>query len=155
MGCAAHPRPGQAPGGGDVPRRKAVSQRAAAYALSLFSAENQHGLPRQNAPGGHPYYAASPAPIGSCVTVRIFDEELQVLDPRRMEILRRHPRSTRPGSLMMKPEDRIFNPSRETDELLSQAEAIGHTFSLCGEWFNEEGCSGQRRMFGLVNLVRH
>lgn len=56
----------------------------------------------------------------------------------------------------MKPEDRIFNPSRETDRLLSQAEAIGpHTFSLCEKWFNEEGRSGQRRMYGLVNLVRH
>ena len=105
---------------------------------------------------GNSYYAASPAPIGSHVTVRIFDEELQILDPRRMEIIRRHPKSRRPGSLIMKPEDRIFNPSRETDRLLSQAEAIGqHTFSLCEKWFNEEGRSGQRRMYGLVNLVRH
>ncbi len=105
---------------------------------------------------GNSYYAAAPAPIGSHVTVRIFDEEIQILDPRRMEIIRRHPMSTRAGSLIMKPEDRIFNPSRETDRLLSQAEAIGpHTFSLCEKWFNEEGRSGQRRMYGLVNLVRH
>jgi len=105
---------------------------------------------------GNSYYAASPAPIGSHVTVRIFDEEIQILDPRRMEIIRRHPKSRRPGSLIMEPADRIFNPSRETDRLLSQAEAIGpHTFSLCEKWFNEEGRSGQRRMYGLVNLVRH
>ena len=105
---------------------------------------------------GNSYYAASPARIGSNVTVRIFDEEIQILDPRRMEIIRRHPKSRRPGSLLMKPEDRIFNPSRETDRLLSQAEAIGpHTFRLCEKWFNEEGRSGQRRMYGLVNLVRH
>ena len=39
---------------------------------------------------------------------------------------------------------------------LGQAEAIGpHTFSLCEQWFNGEGRSGQRRMYGLVNLVRH
>ena len=105
---------------------------------------------------GKSYYAASPARLGSEVTVRIFDEEIQILDPRRMEVVRRHPKSRRVGSLMMEPGDRIFNPSRETDRLLSQAEAIGpNTFALCEKWFNEEGRNGQRRMYGLVNLVRH
>ena len=105
---------------------------------------------------GKSYYAANPAPLGDQVMVRIFDEEIQILDPRRMEVIRRHPRSKRVGSLMMDPGDRIFNPSRETDRLLAQAEAIGpHTFGLCEKWFNEEGRSGQRRMYGLVNLVRH
>jgi 5S rRNA maturation endonuclease (ribonuclease M5) len=105
---------------------------------------------------GRSYYAANPALIGSEVTVRIFDNEIQILDPRRMEVIRRHPKSKRAGSLMMEPGDRIFNPSRETDRLLSQAEAIGpHTFSLCEKWFTEEGRCGQRRMYGLVNLVRH
>ncbi len=105
---------------------------------------------------GKSYYAASPAPIGSHVTARIFYDEVQILDPSRMEIIRRHPKSRRPGSLRMEPADRIFNPSRETDRLLAQAETIGpHTFSLCEKWFNEEGRSGQRRMYGLVNLVRH
>jgi transposase/5S rRNA maturation endonuclease (ribonuclease M5) len=105
---------------------------------------------------GRSYYAANPAPIGREVTVRIFDNEIQILDPRRMELIRRHPKSKRAGSLMMEPGDRIFNPSRETDRLLAQAEAIGpHTFSLCEKWFNEEGRCGQRRMYGLVNLVRH
>jgi transposase/5S rRNA maturation endonuclease (ribonuclease M5) len=98
---------------------------------------------------GNSYYAASPAPLGSEVAVRIFDEEIEILDLRRMEVIRA-------GSLMMEPGDRIFNPSRETDRLLAQAEAIGpHTFLLCENWFNEEGRSGQRRMYGLVNLVRH
>ena len=105
---------------------------------------------------GRSYYAASPARLGTEVTVRIFDEEIQILDPRRMEVVRRHPKSKRVGSLMMEPGDRIFNPSRETDRLLAQAESIGpHTFGLCEKWFNEEGRSGQRRMYGLVNLVRH
>ena len=105
---------------------------------------------------GNCYYAANPAPIGSQVTVRIFEEEIEILDPRRMEVVRRHTRSARAGSLMMEPRDRIFNPSRETDRLLAQAETIGpHTFGLCEKWFSEEGRSGQRRMYGLVNLVRH
>ncbi len=102
------------------------------------------------------YYAASPAPLYSRVAVRIYDDQIEILDPVRMEVIRRHPKSRWAGSLMMKPEDRIFNPSRETDRLLAQAERIGpHTFRLCEKWFNEEGRSGQRRMYGLVNLVRH
>ena len=105
---------------------------------------------------GNCYYAASPAPLYSEVVVRIYDEEIEILDPRRMEVIRRHPKSKRPGSLIMEPRERIFNPSRETDRLLAQAEIIGpHTFSLCEKWFNEEGRSGQRRMYGLINLVRH
>lgn len=105
---------------------------------------------------GSCYYAAAPAPLSSEVMVRIYDDEIEILDPRRMEIIRRHPKGKRPGSLMMQPGDRIFNPSRETDRLLAQAETIGpHTFSLCEKWFNEEGRSGQRRMYGLINLVRH
>jgi transposase/5S rRNA maturation endonuclease (ribonuclease M5) len=102
------------------------------------------------------YYAAAPAPLHRKVVVRIFDDQIEILDPGRMEVIRRHQRSRRPGSVLMRPEERIFNPSRETDRLLARAEMIGpHTFSLCEMWFNQEGRTGQRRMYGLVNLVRH
>jgi transposase/5S rRNA maturation endonuclease (ribonuclease M5) len=105
---------------------------------------------------GDSYYATNPAPLGSEVTVRIYEDQIEILDSSRMEVIRCHPRSRRPGSLMMKPDDRIFNPSRETDRLLGQAERIGpRTFELCETWFNEEGRPGQRRMYGLINLVRH
>jgi transposase len=105
---------------------------------------------------GQSYYAANPAPIGSEVVVRIYEDQIEILDPTRMEVIRRHPKSRRSGSLMMDPADRIFNPSRETDRLLAQAECIGpHTFELCETWFKEEGRSGQRRLYALVNLVRH
>jgi len=105
---------------------------------------------------GNSYYAANPAAIGSEPIVRIYDDQVEILDPSRMEVIRRHPKSQRPGSLMMDPADRIFNPSRETDRLLAQAECIGpHAFDLCETWFKEEGRSGQRRMYALVNLVRH
>jgi len=101
------------------------------------------------------YYAANPAPLNSKVVVRVYDKEIEILDPKRMEIIRRHPKGRLPGSLMMEPGERIFNPSRQTDQLLARAEAIGpNTFSLCETWFNEEGRSGQRRMYGLINLVR-
>jgi len=102
------------------------------------------------------YYAAAPAPLHSKVVVRIYEDQVEILDPVRMELIRRHGKSIRPGSLLMRPEERIFNPSRETDRLLARAERIGpHTFSLCEMWFNQEGRTGQRRMYGLVNLVRH
>jgi transposase/5S rRNA maturation endonuclease (ribonuclease M5) len=105
---------------------------------------------------GNSYYAANPAPLYSKVPIRIYDHQIEILDPLQMEVIRRHPVSRRPGSLMMNPADRIFNPSRETDRLLAQAECIGpHTFDLCETWFKEEGRSGQRRMYALVNLVRH
>jgi len=105
---------------------------------------------------GNSYYAANPAPLYSEVPIRIYDDQMEILDPLRMEVIRRHPLSRRPGSVMMDPADRIFNPSRETDRLLAQAECIGpHTFDLCETWFKEEGRSGQRRMYALVNLVRH
>jgi len=102
------------------------------------------------------YYGASPAPLYSQVVVRIYDDQIEILDPVRMEVIRRHGKSSRPGSVLMRPEERIFNPSRQTDRLLARAEMIGpHTFSLCEMWFNQEGRTGQRRMYGLVNLVRH
>jgi transposase/5S rRNA maturation endonuclease (ribonuclease M5) len=102
------------------------------------------------------YYAASPAPLHSKVVVRIYADQIEILDPVRMEVIRRHGRSSQPGSVLMRPEERIFNPSRETDRLLARAEMIGpHSFSLCEMWFNQEGRTGQRRMYGLVNLVRH
>jgi transposase len=105
---------------------------------------------------GNSYYAANPAPLYSKVAIRIYDDQIEILDPTRMKVIRRHPISRHPGSAMMNPADRIFNPSRETDRLLAQAECIGpHTFDLCEAWFKEEGRSGQRRMYAMVNLVRH
>jgi transposase/5S rRNA maturation endonuclease (ribonuclease M5) len=102
------------------------------------------------------YYGAAPAPLYSKVLVRIYDDQIEILDKVRMEVIRRHVKSHRTGSVLMRPEERIFNPSRETDRLLARAERIGpHTFSLCEMWFAQEGRTGQRRMYGLVNLVRH
>lgn len=102
------------------------------------------------------YYAANPVPLYTEVPVRIYDDQIEILDPVSTEVIRRHGKSRWKGSLIMKPEDRIFNPSRETDRLLAQAERIGpYAFHLCEKWFDEQGRSGQRRMYGLVNLVRH
>lgn len=101
------------------------------------------------------FYSAMPAAVGSKVTVRIYDQEIALIDPQRQEVLRRHGKSDRPGAVRMDAGDRIFNPSRQTAYLLAKAGQIG-PFSrrLCERWFEEEGRAGQRRMYGVVNLAR-
>ena len=105
---------------------------------------------------GKSYYSALPAPLYKKVIVRIYDTEIEIIDPVTMEIIRRHVKSNWPGSVQMAPEDRIFNPSRQTNYLFAKAESIGlSTKKLCELLFEEEGRPGQRRMQGIVNLVRH
>ncbi len=51
--------------------------------------------------------------------------------------------------------ERVFNPSRETRYILSQARAIGPQASrLCEMLFAIEGRVGQRKLWGIVNLAR-
>jgi len=105
---------------------------------------------------GKSYYSALPAPLYTKVIVRIYDSEIEIIDPVTMELLRRHVKSGKPGSVYMAPEDRIFNPSRQTTYLFAKAECIGPaTLKLCKVLFEEEGRTGQRRIQGIVNLVRH
>jgi len=101
------------------------------------------------------YYSALPAPLYSQVIVRIYDGEIEIIDPKTLEIIRRHPKSSRAGSVHMEEKDRVFNPSRQTTYLLAKAEHIGpETKKLCESLFRQEGRSGQRRMYGIVNLAR-
>jgi hypothetical protein len=104
---------------------------------------------------GQCYYAALPAPLFSEVWVRIYDSEIEILDPRTMQILRRHRRLEQRGAMAIESTDRIFNPSRETERLLKQAEAIGeHTARLCQALFRENGRIAQKRIQGLISLAR-
>ena len=105
---------------------------------------------------GKSYYSALPAPLHTKVIIRIYDTEIEVIDPVTMEVIRRHVKSNRPGFAQMEPGDRIFNPSRQTNYLFAKAESIGpSTKKLCKLLFEEEGRPGQRRMQGIVNLARH
>jgi hypothetical protein len=84
----------------------------------------------------HSSYAARPAPIGS--------------------LLRTHPRSQRPGSVILPNDERVFNPSRETLHILNQAKDIGpQTHRLCQMLFGIEGRVGQRKLWGIVGLGRN
>lgn len=101
------------------------------------------------------YYFAAPRLIGLRVPVRIFETEIEILDPVTFALVRRHVRRSRPGSLSIEEGDRIYNPSRQTERLLKQARAIGPaTHSLCEALFREEGRTGQRRIQGLIGLTR-
>jgi transposase len=105
---------------------------------------------------GQSYYSALPAPLYKQVIVRIYEFEIEIIDPVTMQVIRRHIKSSRPGSVRMEPGDRIFNPSRQTNYLFAKAEKIGPaTKKLCRRLFQEEGRSGQRRIQGIVNLLRN
>jgi transposase len=100
-------------------------------------------------------YAARPAPIGSTVLVRLYETVIEIRDHKTQALLRTHPRALCPGSLLLPASERLFNPSRQTAFLLSQAEAIGaNTHALCQRLFDTEGRVGQRSMWGILALAK-
>jgi len=104
----------------------------------------------------HSSYAARPAPIGSRVLVRLFVRRLEIRDLKTQALLRTHDRADKPGTVVLPMAERVFNPSRETQRILSQAKAIGvAAHKLCETLFEREGRVGQRKMWGIVGLVRH
>jgi transposase len=101
------------------------------------------------------YYPALPAPLYSEVTVRIYEREVEILDAHG-RLLRRHEKKTARGRYELPPEDRLFNPSRETARLLGKAMKIGpHSAQLAHEIFAHLGRPGQKAIYGLTNLPRH
>jgi transposase len=100
------------------------------------------------------WYAARPARIGSVVRVRIFERELEIRDMTTMELLRRHPLAYKKGEVLLPDAERIFNPSRQTRQILRQAEDIGpNAQALCQQLFDKRGREGQKSMWGIVALV--
>jgi hypothetical protein len=103
----------------------------------------------------HSSYAARPAAIGSRVLVRLFARRLEIRDIKTQTLLRTHDRAEKPGTVVLPMNERVFNPSRETQRILSQTKAIGvDTHKLCKTLFEREGRVGQRKMWGIVGLVR-
>jgi transposase len=100
------------------------------------------------------YYPAAPARLYSEVVVRVYAQEIEIVGSNGI-VLRRHPRSERPGYSALKPEDRIFNPSRETGRLLSRVAKIGPNAARLGAvLFKTLGRPGQKALYGLANLPR-
>ena len=100
------------------------------------------------------YYAALPAAPHSIVTIRLYANDIEILD-RGGAVVRRHEKSLRKGSFQLEASDRLFNPSRETARLLSKAEQIGpRTAQMAHEMFQRLGRPGQRALYGLTALTR-
>ena len=91
----------------------------------------------------HSSYAARPAAIGTLVLVRLFEHRLEIRDLKTQALVRTHERAARPGTVVLPMEERVFNPSRETQRILKQAKAIGPaTHELCQTLFEREGRVG-------------
>jgi transposase len=100
------------------------------------------------------WYAARPARIGSEVIVRIFERDLEIRDLDTMALLRRHPLAYKKGEVLLPDAERIFNPSRQTRQILRQAENIGpNAYALCQRLFDKRGREAQKSMWGIVALV--
>ena len=103
----------------------------------------------------HSSYAARPAAIGSKVLVRIYEHRIEIRDLTSGALLRTHAKAERPGTVILPMEERVFNPSRETRLILRQAGEIGeHASRLCQLLFAIEGRVGQRKLWGIVGLMR-
>ena len=101
------------------------------------------------------YYAALPASAGDIFTVRLYEHDVEIMDAAG-QMLRRHPRSTKPGHFEMQDSDRIFNPSRETVRLLGRVAKLGpKSLELGRDIFLRLGRPGQKALYGMSNLPRH
>lgn len=99
------------------------------------------------------WYAARPAPIGSLVLVRLYEHEIEIRDLKSLALIRRHGRAARPGEVKLPDAERVFNPSRQTRQILARAEAIGaQTHELCRQLFERRGREAQKSMWGIVGL---
>lgn len=100
------------------------------------------------------WYAARPAPIGSVVLVRLYAHEIEIRDLKTLALIRRHSRATHKGEVNLPDAERVFNPSRQTRQILARAETIGvKTQELCRQLFDRRGREGQKSMWGIVGLA--
>ena len=99
------------------------------------------------------WYAARPAAIGSMVLVRLYAHEIEIRDSKTLALIRRHSRATRRGEVKLPDAERVFNPSRQTLQILARAQSIGaRTQELCRQLFDRRGREGQKSMWGIVGL---
>ena len=101
------------------------------------------------------WYAARPARIGSEVLVRLYETELEIRDLQTLALIRRHTRASHKGEVKLPDAERLFNPSRQTHQILARAERIGpKTHELCRGLFEKRGREAQKSMWGIVGLNR-
>ena len=79
--------------------------------------------------------------------------ELEIRDLRTLELIRRHTLATRKGEVKLPDAERVFNPSRQTQQILARAERLGpKTDELCRALFAKRGREAQKSMWGIVGL---
>jgi len=102
---------------------------------------------------GNAWYAARPAPIGSVVLIRRYERELEIRDVCTLELIRRHTLAARKGEVKLPDAERVFNPSRQTQQILARAAKLGpKTDELCRALFAKRGREAQKSMWGIVGL---
>lgn len=100
------------------------------------------------------WYAARPTGIGHQVLVRCFDHEIEIRDIQSLTLIRRHTRIAK-GAVELPEAERVFNPSRQTRQLLARAKDIGpQTEAVCQRLFDHQGREAHRRLWGIVGLVK-
>ena len=100
------------------------------------------------------WYAARPAAIGTEVLVRTYTHEIEIRDKASLALIRRHNRIPK-GKIELPDEERVFNPSRQTRQVLAKAHAIGpKAGALCQRLFDRQGREAHRRMWGIVSLAK-
>jgi transposase len=100
------------------------------------------------------WYAARPARIGSRVLIRLYEHELEIRNLETLELIRRHSLATHKGEVKLPDAERVFNPSRQTQQILNKAKAIGpHTQALCQALFDQRGREAQKSMWGIIGLA--
>jgi transposase len=99
------------------------------------------------------WYAARPAGIGTQVLVRCFLHEIEIRDLNSLALIRRHGRIAK-GAVELPDAERVFNPSRQTRQLLARAKEVGpHTEAICQRLFDNQGREAHRRLWGIVGLA--
>ena len=100
------------------------------------------------------YYSAPTALIYLPVRVRIYADEIAILNPAG-DIVRRHERTPIKGRAIIAETDRIFNPSRETAKLFDKIKRIGpNGEKFAHNLFARDGRIAQHILWGLVGLVK-
>jgi hypothetical protein len=99
------------------------------------------------------YYSALPAALYSEVAVRIYANDIEIVD-QDGQVLRRHEKAKVKGQFTLRAEDRIFNPSNESARLLGKVKRFGpQSAELAQQLFDRLGRPGHRALYGIANLT--
>lgn len=103
---------------------------------------------------GNSYYCAYPFGVHSKVIVRIYEDEIEIIDSKTMEVIRSH-KQLPAGRISQDKDERVYNPYHQTTRLLKEAEAIGpQTRAFCEHLFRDRNRDGHKRMRGVLSLAR-